>query len=100
MRSLTSVVGSFAIACALFGCSSSSTPSTGDGGVADASQADTSEDTSPSTIPDAAEAGPPSCLTLCPKATPTCCENGNSPNFGLCYNLSNTAFCENEGGAP
>jgi hypothetical protein len=100
MHSLPSLAACFAVACVLFGCSSTSTPAP----VADASVQDTSEDmsmdTSPGPTPEAGEAGPPSCVNTCPKGL-TCCENGLSPNLGLCYNsTTNTMFCANEGGAP
>jgi hypothetical protein len=99
MHSLPSLAACFAVACVLIGCgTSSSPPPPTDSGVSETST-DASEDTN-MVIVDAGEAGPPMCKDGCPKTAPTCCENGLSPNLGLCYNTTNTAFCANEGGAP
>jgi hypothetical protein len=100
MRSLPSLAASFAVACVLLACSSSSSPPPVDASVSETSTEDASEDTGMTVIPDAAEAGPPMCKDGCPKTAPTCCENGLSPNLGLCYDSTkNPMFCANEGGA-
>src|ERR1022692_490097 len=99
MRSLPSLVACFAVACVVLGCGTSSSPAPVDASLSETGADDAAADTSPMNIPDAAEAGPPTCKDICPKTAPTCCENGLSPNLGFCYDTTKSPmFCANEGG--